>query len=312
LGINLTDCCQPADPVDKTKMCLYTTISGTTLAKSRRCSLLQSEFSKEPAMKRNLMILFLIPLIYQPVANAAPAATPLESEETGHVTIVGEGVASAAPEFVRLSVSVTSLCYATSRAAKDANAILANEILTVLEPFTANLREPVTTTGGANLRQTEIIYLGNTPKTLCERLWRTTNTINLKVKTLDVLPDLQDQILTTIDEKGEVDPEISTQTYAELSQPQFSLSSETIVALRSQAQGNAYDDAKAQFDTFVSRCTLRNPRLTTIEPPTYDMYPRQAGARIGEDNASTPLIPDDIAVSSSWRFIWTFDPSPGC
>jgi hypothetical protein len=28
-----------------------------------------------------------------------------------------------------------------------------------------------------------------------------------------------------------------------------------------------------------------------------------------DGNAETPIIPDEIAVSSSWKFIWTFDPS---
>jgi uncharacterized protein YggE len=104
-----------------------------------------------------------------------------------------------------------------------------------------------------------------------------------------------------------------SQTYAEIYRPSFHLTAATHKALRAQAQVMAYEDAKLQFDTFADHCQLANARLTIIEPPTYESYPRMAGARFADAAASeTPIIPDDILVSASWRFRWSFTPTASC
>jgi hypothetical protein len=128
-----------------------------------------------------IITMMLSSLSLAPCAFAEPESLINAADATeGHVTIVGKGDASAAPEFARVAITVTSICYDTSRAAKDANAIVANRILTALAAFTPSMREPVTTTGGANVRRTEVIYVGSTPQTICELKWRATNTINAK------------------------------------------------------------------------------------------------------------------------------------
>lgn len=258
------------------------------------------------------------------VANFAFAALTLApsfalaasaDEGVGEITIVGNGEASAAPEFARVSIDLTSICYDTSRAAKDANAQLANKLIAVMQQFVTTDHDQITTSGGANELQTETTYTGSESVTLCQMKWRATNTIYLQVSAIDKLADIQDEALAAIDASraGQgVNPEVATQTYAELHRPSFHLFSATKVKLRSEAQGLAYDDAKAQFDTFAGRCDLGGARLTTIETPTYEYYARLDGGRFADAGSETPVIPDDITVSASWRFKWTFVPTSSC
>jgi uncharacterized protein YggE len=226
---------------------------------------------------------------------------------SGSVVIIGNGEAAAPPEVVRMSVSVTSICYDTSRGAKDANAQLANGLLGILQTY-SGADDHVTVTGGVNVRQTEYAQVGSATRTLCEMKWRATNSLTIATHDLARLPDLQDQVLGAIDASGP-DPEAVAQTYAELRQPSFELTPETMRSLRATAQANAYDDAKAQFDVFAARCQFQDAQLTNISPPTYDSYPRQDGTAAGE---GTPVIPDDINVTAQWRFEWTFTPTAGC
>jgi uncharacterized protein YggE len=229
----------------------------------------------------------------------------------GSIVVIGQGSATAAPEFTRLHIEVTSICYDTSRAAKDANAILANQLVTLLKTFAATAPDKVTAVGGYNDRQTEYTIVGNQTKTLCELKWRATNTLTIEMAAIDRLPDLQDQVLTAIDAVAGIDPDKVAQTYAELGRPAFSLYPESTVKLRKEAQLKAYDDAKQQFDAFSSRCAFQGPQLTNISPPEYSYYASRDGAAIGAD-ASTPIIPDEINVDARWRFEWSFTPAASC
>jgi uncharacterized protein YggE len=246
----------------------------------------------------------------------APACAALAlagtAQASGSIVINGKGQAAAVPELVRLTVSVTSLCYDTSRGAKDANAALANEALTALRNFASDPRDEVHASGGVNVRQTEYVYDGNESRVLCQNKWRATNTLTIETANMDGLPDLQDALLAAIDLSA-VDPQIVAQTYAELGQPAFDLYPETTKRLRQEAQVAAYDDARSQFEAFQSRCAFVDPQLISITPPEYTVYPRVDGeAMPSMDAGVTPIIPDDIAVNASYRFEWSFTPSANC
>lgn len=253
-------------------------------------------------IKRKMRLLALASFLLTSPALAA----------SGSIVIIGSGEAATAPEVARLSVHVTSLCYDTSRGAKDANAVLANTVLALLRSFASDPLDRVTASGGANTRQTEYAAQGGTTRTLCEMKWRATNTLTISTGALDTLADLQDALLNSIDASA-IDPQAVAQTYAELTQPDFSLRETTLRDLRAKAQTAAYDDAKAQFDVFASRCAFQDAQLTSISPPQYDVYPRVDG-RVLDTAAggSTPIVPDDINVKASWRFEWSFTPTGSC
>src|SRR5438874_13227903 len=86
----------------------------------------------------------------------ASLATAHETD-LGRIEIVGKGIASAAPEYATISVSVISICYDHSRDAKNANAELANTLLTILKKYQRGPKDKVTASGGPNVRET--VYL---------------------------------------------------------------------------------------------------------------------------------------------------------
>jgi uncharacterized protein YggE len=245
------------------------------------------------------------------VIGAIAAAGPAHA--AGSIVINATGRASAAPELVRVTVGVTSICYESSRAAKDANATLANSILTALRTFASDPRDEVHATGGVNVRQTEYVFDGGSSRVLCENKWRATNTLTIKTANIDALPDLQDALLAAVDLSA-VDPGQMAQTYGELSQPVFDIYPETSQRLRREAQIAAYDDARTQLETFQSRCALDDAQLTSIAPPEFSAFARGVNgeAMPAADSASTPVIPTDITVQASWRFEWSFTPSSDC
>jgi len=239
-------------------------------------------------------------------------AEPLIDSEKGSLIVIGQGESSSLPEYAAVSVQVTSICYDSSRAAMSANAELANKILNVLNRYKKNARDEVVALGGMNVRQTETIYLGSASKVLCELKWRASNHLRIEMGSIADLPDLQDEILKVVDLATGVSPEQVAQTYAEIGQTSFQLYPETTKALRKEAQIKAYDDAKAQLDTFAKRCGLENLKLLSITPPEYRVAPKYSDMGFAAASSRTPIVPDELSVSAVWRFEWSFNPTSGC
>lgn len=232
------------------------------------------------------------------------------SKANGSIEIIGRGEMGSPPEFAEISATVTSICYESSREAKSANAALATEIVSIFKKQVRSTKDKVIATGGPNSRQTEYVYSpGGATRVLCERKWRASNQIRLEVKDWSILPDVQDEVLAAVD-KDAPDPGRTAQSYAELSQPGFRLYPETMVKLRKEAQGLAWNDAKSQLDAFKSGCSFKNLRLTKVFEPMFVTH-----AKFGDvpsEAMNTPLIPDSLTIRAVWKFVWEFDPTPAC
>lgn len=250
-------------------------------------------------MIRHISLMFFVSL-----------ATTALAEERGKIVTVGHGSAEAAPEYTEVNVLVTSLCYETSTAAKEANAIVAQQLLDSLKEFTRDPRDTITASGGPNIRQTETIPMETGYKILCERKWRASNVLSIKMAAIEDLPALQDRMLLLIDQAGVLDPEKVAQTYGELSQPSFYVYPETLLVLRTEAQGKALDDAKAQLDNFAGRCGFADVRLNSVTPANQTIYIQADGMEM--EAGPTPIIPDTIRVRASWQFEWTFGSAASC
>lgn len=253
-------------------------------------------------------MLRIVGLVLASLSLTASAGAIAEDAPRGRLVVTGQGLASASAEQAKMYVVVTSICYDTARAAKNANAVLANRMVKLLQGFVTTTEDTVTATGGSLERQTETIWVDGQQKTICERKWRTTNTLVLLVHKFDTLPDIQDSVIAAIEAAGELDPQKKAQTYAEASQPFFGVKAATDARLRREAQVAAYDDAKAQFNAFASRCPFQDVHLTVIAPPTYRV--ERPSAEAMEENATTdtetPIIPDQIRVSAQWQFEWSY------
>lgn len=228
----------------------------------------------------------------------------------GSVEIVGKGSVARAPEFAEVQVHVTSLCYEKPVDAQQENAGLSKRILDVLKEYVRTEKDKVIATGGHTLRQTEYTSdIDGRSKVLCERKWRTSNTVTLKTQDMTSVALIQERVLALISTEEGLDPNHTHQTYAELGEPLFAVYPETFSKMKQEAQGKAWDDASEQFKGFLKKCELKNVRLAQISQPEYFGLAKSAPL-VGDE--VTPIIPDAISVYASWKFLWVFDPTPGC
>jgi uncharacterized protein YggE len=253
-------------------------------------------------------MLRIVGLVLASLSVTASAVAIAEDVPRGRLVVIGEGLASAAAEQAKMYVVVTSICYDTARAAKDANAVLANRMLKLLRGFVTTPEDTVTAIGGSLERQSETISVDGEERTICDRKWRTTNTLALLVHKLDTLSDIQASVIAATEAAGDLDPQKKAQTYAEVSRPFFGVKAATDTRLRREAQATAYYDAKAKFNAFASLCPFQDVRLTVIAPPAYAVE-EPFGSEMQEQPSSdteTPIIPDEIRVSVEWRFEWSY------
>ncbi|MEY4631846.1 MAG: hypothetical protein RIQ81_1966 [Pseudomonadota bacterium] len=251
--------------------------------------------------------------VFSFTAHAAQAeANTLETPD-GLIEVTGSGSASAEPELVRLSISVTSRCNETSIAARDANAILSNKIIEVIERYAAPAAdipgmEPLIATSGANVRQTEYSGYGEDAKVICDNKWRASEWISGIFTDLDKLPAIQDELLRLIDQESVVTGH--AQTWAEIAAPNFDLKPETNARLKVEAQQRAWKDALGKVDVFKSACNLEGLRMIRASEPHFSVTPVYKAAALGQPDHSTPMRPGAISVDAEWNFTWGFDPSP--
>lgn len=231
-------------------------------------------------------------------------------ESKGSVVFVGSGIASSPPEYVTLSINVTSMCYDSSTEASAANAKLANNLLSILQSFKKTDSDQVTATGAMNVRQTETSFIGSESRVICELKWRSTNSLQLRMTSLNDLPDLQDRVFAELGLSSVLDPSLVAQTFAEVGRPQFGIFSSRANELRNQATASAFDDGNSQFKALMARCPLIDPKLVTVTPPEYAFVAKRAGEVLSY--SSGPAIPDDMEMRVSLRMEWEFTPSSVC
>lgn len=226
----------------------------------------------------------------------------------GSVEIVGRATVEKAPEYGELHVRVTSVCYEKPLEAQAENAILSNRILEVLKKYIRTDQDEMTASGGHTLRQTEYTsdHEGKT-KVLCERRWRTTNTLILKTNDLNSVSTIQDQVFQAMSLSEGINADQKQQTYAEMAQPEFFVYPKTFSEMKKEAQSKAWKDASSQFQVFLTECKLQNVRLAEITQPEYF---RLAKATSLDGDTGTPVIPDAVSVYATWKFKWIFDPTP--
>jgi len=239
-------------------------------------------------------------------------ASAFADDTVGSIVLEGRGLATSAPEFVYFSVKITSICYESSQDAAAANAEVANRTLAVLNTFKKNERDKLTASGGANILQTETTQIGLESKTICELKWHAENFLNIEIANTKDLPDLQDQVLATVNAAGQLDPSVVAQTFAEIGRPEFHLYPETAKKLRESAQVMAFDDAKTQLTGLNAKCPFSNLRLVKVSPSEYSYLYKIAGERIPVHSTSTPVIPDEMEVQAILRMEWAFNPSASC
>lgn len=257
------------------------------------------------------------------VALANGTMTDEDTGKTGLIEISGYGTASAEPELARISVRVTSRCNNTSIEAKNANAVLSNQIIEVLRKYVpeesiGDDTFRIVADPGANVRQTETEGYGESLKIICERKWRASEHISAAIKDFGDLPGLQDELLQTIDAAIASSPTTgATQTWAEMDSPWFDLTETTWLRIKNEAQTNALANARQKVAVFESSCNFTGLRLIRVSDPKFTATRSYDKVAMASATTSTPVRPSMIEVSSQFDFVWSYleanvDPSaPG-
>jgi uncharacterized protein YggE len=246
------------------------------------------------------------------VGLADSAAVDDATEKTGLIEISGYGTASAEPELARISVRVTSRCNNTSIEAKNANAVLSNQIIEVLKKYVpeesiGDDTFRIVADPGANVRQTETEGYGESLKIICERKWRASEHISAAIKDFGDLPGLQDELLQTIDAAIASSPTTgASQTWAEMDSPWFDLTETTWLRIKNEAQTNALANARQKVAVFESSCNFTGLRLIRVSDPKFTATRSYDKVAMASATTSTPVRPSMIEVSSQFDFVWSY------
>jgi uncharacterized protein YggE len=235
------------------------------------------------------------------------------SSIAGTIQITGQGEASLPPDMFKIEVAVNSVCYESTKQAKAANAEIANKVIPLAQKYLRDSRDELTTHPGGFTRETEYIPTGDGhSRILCERKWRTWNTISLTLHDISSLSELQDELVSFLAPIEGLKPDKQEQTFAQLSSPEFLLTSENQIKLRKDSQQAALDDAKDQFRNFDANCHFNLAKLSSVSTPNFNTVVRYGAKMADVEDSSTPVIPENITVTAVWNFIWEFESAPGC
>lgn len=237
----------------------------------------------------------------------------------GTIELTGEGFAERAPDFFKVTVTVTSMCYDSTQEAQTANRGLSQDIEEIFK-----LRKEKTAgsdyfaSGSYTYRKTETDYVDGKNVTLCKNGYRASNTLTFKTTDLTSFSDLQDELFKKIDSfetESVVVKELSfKKTSANVSEPVKDLTRETRKAMQKEVYETAAADAMTQLEALVTACNLSNPRLVRIYPPetsdrrtnVYSRSAMEAAAAPG-GGGETPVKFAPIPQEASLNFVFEID-----
>jgi uncharacterized protein YggE len=231
----------------------------------------------------------------------------------GQIQIIGQGEASAPPDQFQIEAKVIGICYDSIQQAKTSTADIANQIVSLETKYLRDSQDKITTHPGGFIRDTETIPTGdNHSKVLCERKWKTWNTIRIVMHDRQSLVDIQNDLVAFIAPIESLQPQKVEQCFVQLSSPAFGLKESSQLKLRKMAQTEAFKDAKEQFANFDANCHFRGAKLTSLNPPNFSSVMRYASKAASAPESSTPMLPENISISATWNFTWDFELAPGC
>lgn len=231
----------------------------------------------------------------------------------GTIQITGQGEASLPPDMFKIEVAINSVCYESTKQAKIANAEIANKVVPLAQKYVRNPMDKLTTHPGGFIRETEYIPTEDGhSRILCERKWKTWNKITLTLHDISSLPELQDELVSFLAPIEALKPDHQEQTFAQLTSPEFLLTTENQIKLRRESQQAALDDAKDQFHNFDANCHFNLAKLSSVTTPNFNTVIRYGAKMANAELDSTPVIPENITVTAVWNFVWEFESAPGC
>ena len=255
-------------------------------------------------MSSNLKVMIaLAPILFTGTAMA------------GVSTFIGEGHVSHPAEYIELSVTVHSKCFADINDARNATNSAAQRVLdlmkTKLDP--ENSKDAAFTSGGTTTRETRV----NNISQICRGSFSKTTKITLLSSDVanfeSNFSDVEDLVYSddlSLPSNGVDAPT----TYAVISTPIARIYSETIVILERKALTEAIKNAKYEFQILIDHsCGVSSYQITKTEEPNArndsfsNPYAGTRGTPRRGSSSTAPVSFSDIWVSKGLNVEFTFE-----
>lgn len=218
----------------------------------------------------------------------------------GTATMSGYSEISAAPDFVKVSITVNSECYATPLEAVEANRAAVSQIQSFLQSFIATNSniDRIHTDGGMTSKYRRVNYDVDPAEVTCENTFKHHTDITFKTEDVEnfstTFAKVQQHVLSQYASSYTSDKPFVT--YATINNADTGICESTRKELKIQAQKDAMDDAIAKFATYARRCGI-NPETAMVEQfgePTYNF-----GSSLRENYTPTLAMdgPAEVRIS---------------
>lgn len=241
---------------------------------------------------------------------AALALVPLHIF-AGEATLTGYGEVVAPPEFVTVSVRVTSECYNSALNVSKANDDVASKVLEILKSMADTGKgDQVTASGGYVQRYTG--YSPTSNQQICVNHFRKINTLTFKTTALEhfahTFAMLQDELYKLGMDTVPASREIPT-NYLEINEPVVGISADRHKALERQALTMALQDAKDKFEATLVLAAVDKYKIVNYSenaiPPRYQAD--ESRKAIGAPGAPAPIEFGNLTITKflNVRFEYT-------
>lgn len=195
--------------------------------------------------------------------STAFAATTLE--------LIGEGSATHAAEFIKMSVSIQTQCYDSSVAARQRFEEVATHLKNTVGHLAANTDDGIVINRGTNNQQEIVEYIDGVRVQLCNNAhsWTSSGSVVIKIDNVQQLPQAQDEILKQIDSLTSGAPQPNTpRVVSSLSQPSAGVWADTYQQLQDDALTKALDNARHQAGVLTRETPSAVIELVRVSPST--------------------------------------------
>ena len=227
---------------------------------------------------------------------------PLVSK-AGEATLTGYGEVLAPPEFVGLSIHVTSECFRSAKDVSVTNDQVASQVLDILRSVAQPSRgDEVRASGGYVQRYTG--YNPQTEKNICINSFRKINTITFKTKSVEDFPelfaDLQDRLYALGMESAPTRLE-DPSSYLEIGEPLPGISSTLRQTYERKALTLALQDAKEKFQSTLLLAGIAKYKIINYSENA--ILPRNDMDEVRRSVAASPRAPVELGSLTITKFL---------
>ncbi len=186
----------------------------------------------------------------------------------GKFEIIGEGTATVAAQFIRVSINVTSECHSSALAARKTVDVLSQKAVVALEKYKTTIPEQLSVSPEANIQKVKTAYIDQQNVIICDQdhSWTSSTTIQFKLNNLQLLAELQDALLSLNTPTLPLSAINVERIALTLSQPVPGVLAETWDAMGDRALKRAHENALRQVNVLSEG--MKNPKVELMKVST--------------------------------------------